>query len=94
MKMNQFKFDAFYINLSSLQDVYIYNENGVTLLGTDNKTQNSTYLIQLNLQLTTPRILTDLQESVENVASNKSSKESNLLMIKAEKLNGILLFLN
>ena len=66
----------------------------MTLIGTDNKTQNSTYLIQLNLQLTTPRILTDLQDSVENVASSKSSKESNLLMIKAEKLNGILLFLN
>lgn len=85
---------AFIINLSShsidmsqitLQDVYIYNESGVTLLGVDTKTLSSTYLIQLNLQLASQRILNEL---LENETTNAKSKENNLLMIKAEKLNG------
>ncbi len=57
-------------------------------MGTDSKTSNSTYLIQLNLQLTTPRILTDLLENENNSSATGKSKDSNLLMIKAEKLNG------
>lgn len=91
---------AFIINLAShtvdlsqvcLQDVCIYSENSVTLLGTDNKTSNNTYLIQLNLQPTpTGGILNDLIQlsSYDNASSRKQSvKEANLLMIKAEKLN-------
>lgn len=83
----------------ALQDVFIYNENSVTLLGTDNKTASSTYLIQLNLQQTSSHdISNDLIEVTtnNNGASNegtegaeKASKENttkNLLMIKAEKL--------
>lgn len=86
---------AFIINLSShamdmsqisLQDVYIYNENSITLLGTDSKTFNSTYLIQLNLQLAHTRVLNDLNNENNETGSSKS-KDSNLLMIKAEKLN-------
>lgn len=91
---------AFIINLSShtvdlsqvsLQDVYIYSENSVTLLGTDNKTSSNTYLIQLNLQPTSTSILNDLihvtNYNENGSTSKKSANEANLLMIKAEKLS-------
>ena len=91
---------AYIINLSShtidlsqvsLQDAYIYGENSVTLLGTDSKTASNTYLIHLNLQTTPTGILNDLIEvtsySENGSKSDKSSKETNLLMIKAEKLS-------
>lgn len=102
---NRFRFNYtynfFYITLSrSLQDVYIYGENSVSLLGTDNKTSSNTYLIQLNLQSTPTSILNDLIEvtsysensstsdsRVQDASSSSSSKETNLLMIKAEKLS-------
>ncbi len=71
-----------------LQDVYIYSENSVTLLGTDSKTSSNTYLIQLNLQPTPTGVSNDvIQVSYnENGNSKKTPKETNLLMIKAEKL--------
>lgn len=79
-----------------MQDVYIYGENSITLLGTDSKTNSSTYLIQLNLQPTLMGVSNDLievtsySENVNGEARNvavKSPRETNLLMIKAEKLN-------
>lgn len=101
---------AFIINLAShtidlsqisLQDVYIYNENSVTLLGSDNKTHSSTYLIQLNLQQTSSNdisnglieVSTNGSANTSNASQNanddeQSKKEGkNLLMIKAEKLS-------
>lgn len=96
---------AYIINLSShtidssqifLQDVCIYGENSVTLLGTDSKTSTNTYLAQLNLQPTPIGILNDLievtsysegGEKKQNNAEKSANKETtNLLMIKAEKL--------
>ena len=83
---------AYIINLTShsvdmtqvcLQDAYIYGENSVTLLGTDSKTCLNTYLIQLNLQTTPTGVLNDLIE-----VTSSTPKETNLLMIKAEKLTG------
>lgn len=82
----------------TLQDVYIYGENSVTLLGADSKTNSNTYLIQLNLQPTPTGVSNDLIEVTsysENVNNNgdsksttaKSPRETNLLMIKAEKLS-------
>jgi hypothetical protein len=65
--------------------VYIYSENSVTLLGTDNKTSNNTYLIQLNLQPTPTGLLNDLIQVKSS--SSSTSEQANLLMIKAEKLN-------
>jgi len=83
---------AYIINLTShsidmsqvcLQDAYIYGENSVTLLGTDSKTALNTYLIQLSLQTTPTGVLNDLIE-----VTSTTPKETNLLMIKAEKLTG------
>jgi hypothetical protein len=68
-----------------LQDVYIYGENSITLLGTDSKTASDTYLIQLNLQPTPTSVLNDLIEVTSY--AEKTQKETNLLMIKAEKLS-------
>jgi hypothetical protein len=85
---------AYIINLTShsidmsqvcLQDAYIYGENSVTLLGTDSKTALNTYLIQLSLQTTPTGVLNDL---IEVTSSTPQAKETNLLMIKAEKLTG------
>ncbi len=75
-----------------MQDVYIYSENSITLLGTDSKTASNTYLIQLNLQPTPTSILNDLiQVTSYNENGTCKSKteqaETNLLMIKAEKLS-------
>ena len=70
---------------SALQDVYIYGENSITLLGTDSKTASDTYLIQLNLQPTPTSVLNDLIEVTSY--AEKTQKETNLLMIKAEKLS-------
>ena len=82
----------------SLQDVYIYGENSVTLLGADSRTLSNTYLIQLELQAGAScggGGGGGGGESVdygENGAGEsiviKSPKEANLLMIKAEKLAG------
>lgn len=83
-----------------MQDVYIYGENSVTLLGTDSKTRSSTYLIQLSLQPTPTSVLNDVIE-VTNYSSSSSSdgdvgkqqqqsttaSTTNLLMIKAEKIS-------
>jgi len=65
--------------------VYIYGENSITLLGTDGKTALNTYLIQLNLQPTPTSVLNDLIEVTSY--AEKTQKETNLLMIKAEKLS-------
>jgi len=65
--------------------VYIYGENSITLLGTDSKTASDTYLIQLNLQPTPTSVLNDLIEVTSY--AEKTQKETNLLMIKAEKLS-------
>lgn len=87
---------AYILNLSShtidlsqisLQDVYIYGENSVTLLGTDNKTSSNTYLIQLSLQTTPTSSSSDLIEVTSYSENVKSPRETNLLMIKAEKLS-------
>ena len=77
------------VTYRSLQDVYIYGENSVTLLGADSKTLSNTYLIQLNLFPTPTGVSNDLIEVTsynENGNNVKSSKDTNLLMIKAEKL--------
>jgi hypothetical protein len=68
----------------------------VTLLGTDKKSCSNTYLAQLSLQSSTLGVLNDLIEvqssysgNGDNKDASKSSKqanETNLLMIKAEKL--------
>lgn len=86
---------AYIINLSShtvdlsqvcLQDVYIYSENSVTLLGTDGKTASNTYMIQLDLEPTPAGLTNDLiQVQTYNEADKKAAND--LLMIKAEKLS-------
>jgi hypothetical protein len=77
----------------SLQDVYIYSERYVTLLGTDSKSQSHTYLIQFDLD-SGSSVLSDLIEvtSYSNgesskPTSSKSPKEAPNVLIKAEKLN-------
>ncbi len=82
-----------------MQDVYIYGEHSVTLLGTDKKSCSNTYLAQLSLQSTTLGSLNDLievqssysaannGESKDGGKSSKQANETNLLMIKAEKLS-------
>ena len=74
-----------------MQDVYIYSENSITLMGTESKNPTNTYLIQLNLQPTPARILNDLIQvanyNENGTTSKKSANEANLLMIKAEKLS-------
>ena len=87
------------LNSRFLQDVYIYGENSVTLLGTDYSRSN-TYLAQLNLHFKPTKLLNDKIDvtyySDQSQKSNKddfqckddplkSSKE-NILTIKAEKL--------
>lgn len=67
--------------------MYIYGENSVSLLGTDTKTSSSTYLVQLNLQPSPSSSSSDLIEVTSYSENTKSPRETNLLMIKAEKLN-------
>jgi anaphase-promoting complex subunit 4 len=81
------------ISQLSIQDSYIYNENNITLMGTDKKTSSHTYLIQLDLQTDSSdsKTSTDVIEVKHNSNDDKSStnrdQTKNLLMIKAEKLN-------
>lgn len=57
------------------------------MLGTDTKTSSSTYLVQLNLQPTPSSSSSDLIEVTSYSENTKSPRETNLLMIKAEKLS-------
>lgn len=76
--------DILFVN-RCLQDVYIYSENSVTLLGTDGKTASNTYMIQLNLEPTPAGHMNDLiHVQSHNEADKKAAND--LLMIKAEKL--------
>lgn len=44
-------YSNYLINLRSLLDIYVYNQNNITLLGTDAKANVNTYMIQMNLEV-------------------------------------------
>jgi hypothetical protein len=59
-----------------MQDIYVYNENNLTILGSDNKNHTNTYMIQVQLNA-------DETDTIEDKASFERIKINRLINDKS-----------